>query len=455
MTANDEWRRKYLDALREAEREAQHYRDRQQLLYKLVSRLCLAAQGQSASLDMALGKLKDAVKREVVPEELEPLGMVITDAVKETDHGTATLRQIKIMADVVPAPAAVVGEERIRGLLLRLLTEASQEPRLAVSADAIRRELASALRPDSLPDQIERVGGMVAQRLQGLERTRQELELLLGQLLGQLDSLTRSVEGFQSDESDRSSSSEALNTQISGEIEAISESVINGNDLGLIRRQLRLRLDAISRHMQEYREREAERARQTRARSEQMRARMDELEAEAGKLRASLTDEKRLAMLDPLSQIPNRLAYEQRVTEELERCARSAEPLCIAVWDIDKFKSINDRYGHPAGDRVLSVVAKCLASSVRGADFVARYGGEEFVMLLPGTALANAVPLLERIRESVSQLGFHFRSMPVSVTISCGITALQPGDGAAEAFERADKALYRAKETGRNRVVSA
>jgi diguanylate cyclase len=160
-------------------------------------------------------------------------------------------------------------------------------------------------------------------------------------------------------------------------------------------------------------------------------------------------------MLDPLSQIPNRLAYEQRVTEELERCARTAEPLCVAVWDIDKFKSINDRYGHPAGDRVISLVAKCLASSVRGADFVARYGGEEFVMLLPGTALASAVPLLERIRESVSQLGFHFRGMPVSVTISCGITALQSGDGAAEAFERADKALYRAKEAGRNRVVSA
>jgi diguanylate cyclase len=268
MTANDDWRRKYLDNLREMEREERQYRDRQQLLYRLVGRLCLAAQGQSPSLDQALGKLKDAVRRDVSPEEIEPLGQAITDAVKETDHGTATLRQIKIMGDAVAAPKAaeatavasvaqtgVVGEERIRGLLLRLLAEAGQESRLAAAADAIRRELAATLRPDALPDQIERVGGVIAQRLQGLERTRQELELLLGQLLGQLDALTRDVEGYQNDESRRSSSSDALNAQISGEIEAISESVTTGNDLGLIRRQLRLRLDAISRHMQEYRER--------------------------------------------------------------------------------------------------------------------------------------------------------------------------------------------------------
>lgn len=459
----EDWRRKYLDNLRELEREERQYRDRQQLLYKLVNRLCLAAQGQSSSLDQALGRLKDAVRRDVAPEDLDPLGLAIADAVKETDHGTATMRQLKVVADggaTATAAAAVpvqgiVGEERIRDLLLRLLAEVSQEPKLEGAAQAIRRELSSALKPETLPDQIERVGGVLAQRLRGLERARAELELLLGQMLGQLDALTRDVAGYQDDETHRSSSSATLNAQISGEIQALSDSVADGQDLGEIRYQLRLRLDAIGRHMLAYRAREEERATQTRVRTEQMRTRMAELEAEASRLRASLTDEKRLSLLDALTRLPNRTAYEQRVGEEIERWGRFAEPTCMAVWDIDRFKSINDTYGHRAGDKVITVVAECLARSIRNTDFVARYGGEEFVMLLPGTSLADALPLVERMREAVAETGFHFRGAPVSITISCGLTSLQQGDSTSSAFERADKALYSAKEAGRNRVVSA
>jgi diguanylate cyclase len=104
---------------------------------------------------------------------------------------------------------------------------------------------------------------------------------------------------------------------------------------------------------------------------------------------------------------------------------------------------------------VLSVVAECLANSIRSTDFVARYGGEEFVMLLPGTTLPDALRLVEEMREAVTQLGFHFRGAPVSITISCGITALVDGDEADAAFDRADRAMYQAKDAGRNRIVSA
>jgi diguanylate cyclase len=100
-------------------------------------------------------------------------------------------------------------------------------------------------------------------------------------------------------------------------------------------------------------------------------------------------------------------------------------------------------------------VAECLAKAIRSTDFVARYGGEEFVMLLPGTTLPDAIRLANQMREAVAELGFHFRGTPVSITISCGITALVNGDEVEDAFDRADGAMYRAKETGRNCVVSA
>jgi diguanylate cyclase len=455
------------------ERDERQFRDQQQTLYKLVGRLCLAAQGQSTRLDQELTRLKESVRREVAPEQLEPLGQAIADAVLEIDQGSPTLRGIKALdgkaADSHAAaggratssttttvqPGVVDGEERIRGLVSRLLSELSQEPRLVAAADAVKRELAVTLVPDQLPGLIERVGGLVIQRIQGLERMRQELELLLGQLVSQLDSLTRYVEGNAKDESQRSSSSETLNLQITGEMQALGDTVATGTDVNVIRRQLRQRLDSISRHLQDFREREVERALQAQARTEQMRGRMDEMESEARKLKARLTDEKRLSMRDPLTQIPNRMAYEQRVGEEIERWTRFSQPTCIAVWDIDEFKTINDNYGHRAGDKVLSVVAECLANSIRSTDFIARYGGEEFVMLLPGTTMPDALRLAEEMREAVTQLGFHFRGAPVSITISCGITALVDGDEAENAFDRADRAMYRAKETGRNRVVSA
>lgn len=469
---NEDWRRKYLDSLRSMEREERQYKDQQQSLYKLVGRLCLAAKGQSPRLDQELNRLKDLVRREVAPEQLEPMGQAIADAILEIDQGSSTLKGLKTLdakaADLAPTGTVpvvsttgtinvggVASEERIRALMSRILVELRNEPRLIAPADAIQRDLARPIIPDELPLLIERVGGLVMQRIQGLERSRQELELLLGQLVNQLDSLNRYIEGSVQEHSERHSSSATLNVQISGEMQALDESVAAGTDITVIRRQLRQRLDAIGKHLLDYRDREEERLRQARVRAEQMRGRMDEMESEARKLKERLTDEKRLSMRDPLTQIPNRLAYEQRMGEELERWARFSQPTCIAVWDIDQFKAINDNYGHRAGDKVLTVVAECLAKSMRSTDFIARYGGEEFVMVLSGTKLPDAVRLADSMREAVTQLGFHFRGTPVSITISGGITALVEGDEAEAAFDRADSAMYRAKEGGRNRVVSA
>ncbi|MDY6983365.1 MAG: GGDEF domain-containing protein, partial [Pseudomonadota bacterium] len=103
---------------------------------------------------------------------------------------------------------------------------------------------------------------------------------------------------------------------------------------------------------------------------------------------------------------------------------------------------------------VLRIVAQALAKQLRSSDFLARYGGEEFVMIVPGTSLANGTALANKIRETVSRIGFHFSGKPLVITISCGITELRSGDDAGSAFERADQALYRAKEGGRNCVVA-
>ena len=126
----------------------------------------------------------------------------------------------------------------------------------------------------------------------------------------------------------------------------------------------------------------------------------------------------------------------------------------MAVWDIDKFKNVNDTYGHQAGDRVLTVVAKLLSQQIRETDFVARFGGEEFVLLMPETPLDQARKVADNLRNSIEACEFHFKDQRVPVTISCGLAEFNDGDKAETVFDRADRALYKAKHSGRNRCCT-
>jgi diguanylate cyclase len=127
----------------------------------------------------------------------------------------------------------------------------------------------------------------------------------------------------------------------------------------------------------------------------------------------------------------------------------------VAVIDIDHFKSINDRYGHQSGDRVLKGVADVLRAQLRAEDFIARHGGEEFVVVLPGSSLDQAFVVCERMRTAIETCTFRSREEVVPVTISLGVAELSGKEAAETAIERADKAMYEAKSKGRNQTVRA
>ena len=137
--------------------------------------------------------------------------------------------------------------------------------------------------------------------------------------------------------------------------------------------------------------------------------------------------------------------------EEIARHKRFTTPLVLAVWDVDHFKKVNDRFGHRAGDKVLRTIAAALRDGIRETDFLARYGGEEFVLLMTGSALDECLPVAERLRSAVAATGFHFRGQAVTITASCGLAEFDKAETVEQWFERADKALYRAKQSGRNR----
>ncbi len=161
------------------------------------------------------------------------------------------------------------------------------------------------------------------------------------------------------------------------------------------------------------------------------------------------------AVMDALTSIPNRRYFVERLMLELHRSVREQMPLSLIILDIDYFKGYNDHYGHLAGDRCLCQVAKLLSENLRRAtDFCARYGGEEFVVVLPNTTRVGAIEVAEQLRAALAALALEHHAAPLGkVTISAGVASNVSRDLDHETLiQRADQALYRAKEQGRNRI---
>jgi two-component system, cell cycle response regulator len=162
-----------------------------------------------------------------------------------------------------------------------------------------------------------------------------------------------------------------------------------------------------------------------------------------------------ISLTDGLTQVENRRSLEERLNEMWQHSLRLHEPIAVVMCDIDKFKSVNDNYGHQAGDSVLKEFAQLLKGEAREIDRVGRYGGEEFLLILPGTVLDAAVTFAERLRDKVAKHTFTYTGGTLCRTMSCGVAgAPHPKIKDQEALLKAsDDALYVAKETGRNRVI--
>ncbi|HXE54899.1 MAG TPA: diguanylate cyclase [Tepidisphaeraceae bacterium] len=162
----------------------------------------------------------------------------------------------------------------------------------------------------------------------------------------------------------------------------------------------------------------------------------------------------RKAMIDGLTGLWNRAYFETRLTSELSLARRAHQPLACIMLDLDHFKQINDQYGHPFGDEVLRWVGQLLTETCRTEDVICRYGGEEFVVLAPNTEASAATELAERIRQTVSEFTWRCKGGIVKVTCSLGVSDLRHAPPPT-LIELADAALYKAKHSGRNRVVVA
>jgi diguanylate cyclase len=187
----------------------------------------------------------------------------------------------------------------------------------------------------------------------------------------------------------------------------------------------------------------------------QMRTKVAEAESEVERLQAELANASEMVRHDPLTGALNRKGMDEALDTEVARARRHDAKLCLALLDIDNFKKLNDSLGHAAGDAALVHLAKVVQETIRPEDTLARYGGEEFVVLLPGTALEDAVNAMVRVQRELTRRFFMHGNNKQLITFSCGVAELGDAEEAAGALQRADGAMYLAKRAGKNRVMAA
>lgn len=445
-TSMEPWERRYYTVLEQLEHDQAEWARVEVALRRLGGRLALAATGHHAQLDEVLGEVGTRLRNALSETEIGVLLQQLSDAIARMDDAPHT------PDDTGQAPAGI-DLAPVTRLFGRLLDRLSLLPELAARATRLRESIETSPDLAALATHTDTLAELVNQQRALLQEDRMQVERVLQQVSKQIDDFAQHLVGECERALGAARARGQLDSDMHAEMAALDEQVGTARDIGTLQSQVRSRLQAISGHLQEFREREEERERSWSERNQRQRERINELETQTQELMQSLRREQQNAATDALTGLPNRMSYDLRIEDLCRRHKRFAQPASLLILDIDRFKDINDRHGHAAGDRVLRVVAAHLRKNLRETDFIARYGGEEFAILLEGTTGRNAVNVAEKIRSHIEHLGFHAQQQPVPITLSIGVADLHRGDDPDSLFARADAALYRAKADGRNCVV--
>lgn len=244
-----------------------------------------------------------------------------------------------------------------------------------------------------------------------------------------------------------------FHSELLSHTEDMHRTLNSGEALADIRHRITAKLSTISKAVEGKSQADEARLREADLKIAELESNLKAHNQEIVNMRERADSLEKEVLLDELTQISNRRAYELQIRENLRRYQRNGEHFSLILMDVDHFKKVNDEYGHKAGDKCLKEIAKLIKASLRRTDFLARYGGEELIAILHGSNVANAVKVAEKIRARIEHTRFCFQDRIIPITISLGVTEALPGDNNPELpFIRVDDAMYRAKRAGRNRV---
>ena len=348
-----------------------------------------------------------------------------------------------------PEPGYSAIAAHVESSLLGLLGELPVPERHQGQAEQLRERIEGGL---NLYELVPVLDDLAVLLLAIADVGQREFEGYLKQLNERLSSFQGSLKDAHEGYVDSVNAARELDSDLRQQVDGLSSSVQQAVDLDSLKNLVENRLSGLLDTMAHYQQQRDERDHLAADRLQALVERVESMEQEAKGFRDHLEEQRQKSLLDPLTGLANRAGWNERLELEMARWQRYGGELMLAVVDIDHFKRINDNYGHLAGDKVLKIIAHELRKRLRKTDFIARFGGEEFVLLIPATPMEGGMQLLETLRSGIEACPFHFKGEPVTITLSAGISAFADGDFSDQVFERADKALYRAKHAGRNRV---
>jgi len=510
-TDPDNWKKKYYNLLKELDQQEHNWGDIETALRRSLSRLTALGRGQSTELDNKLDSLRSLV-REKAP--CEQLGTLVDEIIDHEDfpeedqtrpastiggstQGLDTTRSHRVLDLIIEislltgkdgersgkwqdwqrqlkqpdAELNILATEIIRELTDRPVAEADL---YQITADALRTLLEQLSLPGALLPQMHRVRKQLATELDhnsvamavtaiadlaraaqhDLEQQRKELEQFLLQLTQRLQDMDQAL-ADSSEYSQRGLQNvQEMNQAVQNEMVGISNQVESAEELGVLKKAVQQHLVKIEKRLNDHIDEEIQHDHKYRRHVERLVSRLGKMEEETRHLRLRVSEERARALTDKLTGVSNRLAFDEHLEQELTRWKRYKNPLSLIFWDIDHFKLVNDRLGHKAGDKILQALGALLNKRLRESDFTARFGGEEFISILQ-EELSPAAKVADEIRAAIANFKFNYQGQRVPVSISCGVTQCREGDTPSSLVERADQALYKAKEDGRNRCEIA
>lgn len=492
-----DWKEKYFDSLHQLEENLASWTELEVLLRKAISRLAISASGTHQQLDPLLKSIRANSKNknnQALESDLDRLSSLLIQIDTEEVDSTSLIdtstvqdqvlklilqlrvdQQFKSQLDEFRQSINTMNSEQclnqfaalinqflhhepsdktpINEVLLTLIEKIAFTHGNSAQLSAIKEKLDNHLETENWHDYLDQIIAEVRIIIQGMNEEKVELETLIVDVTRQLNEISNVLTDEHSDSLAGRKETQHQQSQMNQNVTNILTTVEKAQDLDSLKGTINTNLDSIRQGVSVFVMNDNERFKKSEQRNAALQKQIKLMENESEQLKLKLTENRQKLMFDTLTGARSRLSYEEILDQELSRWTRYKEAFSFALLDIDHFKKINDHFGHNAGDKALQIVAKMMSEKIRKTDFLFRIGGEEFVLLLPKTSLQAASPLVEKIRASVGKSSFHFKQEKVIIKLSGGITSVIQGDTSESIYERADKALYEAKNGGRDQLV--
>ena len=405
---------------------------------------------QSADVSVVPQRESTVAAPQLLPEAPQPtaIGSLSLPPVLDDESAEIDPEALYALPDS-PEPSYSSVAKHIEDTLLGLLGDLDLPEHHRPQAEAMRERLAHGLNWYELLPILDDLAVLM---LAITDSGQHEFEAYLKRLNERLEAFQANLQAASDGHADSRSAAREMDTQIREQMDGLQSSVQEAADLDDLKQVLESHLEGLLGAMDEHQKQRDQREHEVAARLQGLAERVASMEQEAQGYREHLEVQRQKALIDPLTGLPNRAAWSERLESEVNTWHQQGNSLSLAMLDLDHFKRINDSYGHLAGDKVLKIIANVLGKRLRPTDFIARFGGEEFVLLMPDSALGDALQLGERLRAAIEACPFHFKGERVTITMSIGMAQFQPGERSDLTLKRADEALYRAKAAGRNQV---